>query len=104
MANIDNLEFEDIIKIIGQIIFIIIIILVGYQIIRAILGGTWPTENIIIAGMGIIMGGLFVIVGFLINHSKTIGKIEERTRMIGTSLSNLGQDFKQHMEHYHNRK
>ena len=54
--------------------------------------------------MGIIMGGFFIIVGFLISQSKSIGKIEERTRMIGTSLSNLGQDFKQNMEHYHNRK
>lgn len=39
-------------------------------------------ENIIIAGMGIILAGLFVIVGFLISQGKVLGILEERTKNI----------------------
>jgi len=49
---------------------------VAYQVLNAILGGTWATENIIIAGVGIVMAGFFVIVGFLINQAKAIGRLE----------------------------
>ncbi len=80
-----------------RIIFIIIMIYVAFQVLRAILGGTWGTENIIIAGMGIILAGLFVIVGFLINQGRGLGTLEERTKNIGDSLSNLGKDFKGHL-------
>jgi len=80
-----------------RIVFLIIIVYVAYQVLRAIIGGTWATENIIIAGMGIILGGMFVIVGFLINQGKTMGMLEERTRNIGLSLSNLGRDFKEYI-------
>lgn len=48
--------------------------------------------------LGIILAGLFVIVGFLINQGKTIGALEERTKNIGESLFNLGKDFKQHLD------
>ena len=80
-----------------RIIFILIILYVTYQVLKAIIGGTWATENIIIAGMGVILAGLFVIVGFLINQGKMLGMLEERTQNIGTSLSNLGRDFKEHL-------
>src|SRR3989344_5111969 len=80
-----------------RIVFLIIIVYVAYQVLRAIIGGTWATENIIIAGMGIILGVMFVIVGFLINQGKTMGMLEERTRNIGLSLSNLGRDFKEYI-------
>jgi type III secretory pathway component EscR len=90
----------DIIKILIQIIYVVIIIYVIYQLVRALLGGTWATENIIIAGMGIILAGMFVIVGFLINQSKCLGKIDERTTNIGNSLSSLGKDFKEHIKNH----
>lgn len=80
-----------------RVVYIIIILYVAFQILRAIFGGTWQTENIIIAGLGIILTGLFVIVGFLINQGKCIGMLEERTKNIGESLSNLGRDFKNHI-------
>lgn len=64
--------------------------------IKAIVGGTWETENIIISALGIILSGLFVIVGFLINQSKAIGMLIERTSNLGNSLSHLGKDFKEH--------
>lgn len=80
-----------------KVFFIIIILYVAYQVIRAIFGGTWASENIIIAGIGIILAGMFAITGFLINQGKCLGVLEERTKNIGDSLSNLGKDFRQHL-------
>ncbi len=82
---------------IAKLIFIIILLFIAYQVIRAILGGTWATENILIAGMGIILAGMFAIAGFLINQGKCLGVLEERTKAIGESLSGLGRDFRQHL-------
>ena len=90
-------DLREIIIKLFRIILIIIIIYVIFQVLKAILGGTWATENIIIAGMGIILAGMFVIAGFLINQGKILGMLEERTRSIGISLSNLGKDFKEHL-------
>ena len=97
MADTTNI-LRDAIKIIGQIIFVIILIIIGYQVINAIIGETWETENIIIGALGIILSGFFVIVGFLINQGKAIGMLMERTNNIGISLSNLGKDFKEHIK------
>jgi hypothetical protein len=83
-----------------KIIYIILILYIIYQILRAIFGGSWDAENILIAGMGIILAGMFVIVGFLISQSKCLGILEERTKNIGESLSKLGVDFKQHLKNH----
>mgnify|MGYP001561031362 CR=1 FL=1 len=91
------MDLREFIRNLFRIIYIIILIYVAYQILRAILGGSWTTENIIIAGMGMILAGMFVIISFLINQSKCIGTLEERTKNIGDSLLNLGKDFKQHL-------
>jgi len=80
---------EGIIRDLFRIIYIIIIIYVAYQVLRAILGGTWATENIIIGGMGIILTGLFVIVGFLINQAMMIGKLQERTQSFDKRIEML---------------
>ena len=81
-----------------RIIYIILLVFVAYQVLRAVIGGTWESENIIIAGMGVVLAGMFVIVGFLTNQGKCLGILEERTKNIGDSLSNLGKDFKGHLE------
>ena len=93
-----------VIKELLRIIYILIIVYIAYQVLRAIIGGTWASENIIIAGIGIILGGMFVIVGFLINQGKSLGALEERTKNIGDSLYNLGNDFKKHLENHGKRK
>ena len=80
-----------------RIILIIIMVYVASQVLKAILSGTWATENIIIAGMGVILAGMFVIVGFLINQGRALGMLEERTKNIGESLFNLGRAFKEHL-------
>lgn len=83
-----------------KIIYLIILIYIAYQVLRAIIGRTWTTENIIVAGMGVILAGMFAIVGFLINQGKCLGILEERTKNIGESLSNLGKDFKEHLANH----
>ena len=93
-------DLREIIRDLIRIIYVIIILYVAYQVLKAILGGTWATENIIIAGMGTILAGLFVIVGFLINQGKGLGILEERTKNIGDGLTNLGRDFKQHLSNH----
>ena len=91
-----NLDFGDIITELFRIAFLFVILYLAFQVLRAIIGGTWATENIIIAGIGIILAGMFAIVGFLINQGKTLGMLEERTKNIGEGLFNLGRDFKAH--------
>ena len=88
---------RDIFRIIIWLVYISLIVFIAYQIIKAIKGGTWQTENIIIASLGIITAGMFSIIGFLISQNKTIGILEERTKNIGQSLTNLGNDFKKHI-------
>ena len=92
----DDFNLKEIVLWVFRGILIIIMLYVAYQVLRAIFGGTWSSENIIIAGMGIILAGLFVIVGFLINQGKILGMLEERTKNIGASLYNLRSDFKEH--------
>lgn len=93
------MDLKQAISEIFRIIYVILIVFVAYQVVKAIIGGTWETENIIIAGMGIILAGMFAIVGFLISQGKCLGILEERTRNIGDSLTNLGRDFKHHLEY-----
>ncbi len=91
------INIKEIIKSLFRIIYIILLLYVIYQVLKVIFGGSWSTENIIIAGMGIILAGMFVIVGFLINQGKDLGKLDERTRNVAESLTRLGNDFKQHL-------
>jgi len=83
------------------VLLIVMGIILGYQVIKAIIGGTWATENIIIAGMGMFLAGLFVIVGFLMHQAKTLGILSERTKNIGDNLRKLGNDFKEHTKEKH---
>jgi len=61
------MDLKELVVDLFRIIYIIILVFVAYQVLRAVLGGTWESENIMIAGMGVILSGMFVIVGFLIN-------------------------------------
>ena len=94
---VKNLNFREIFIEVFRIILLIIMIFVAFQVLKAILGGTWETENIIIAGMGIILAGFFVIVSFLINQGEGLGRLEERSKNMGESLVSLGRDFKEHL-------
>jgi hypothetical protein len=76
-----------------KIAFLVFVFYIAYQILLAIIGGTWETENILIAGMGIILGGMFDIVGFLINQGNSLGILHERTRHMNDRLYNLERNF-----------
>ena len=91
------MDLKKIISELFRIIYIIILIYVAYQVLKIIFGGTWETENVIIAGMGVILAGMFAVIGFLINQGKCLGTLEERTKNLGDSLLNLGKDFKNHL-------
>tara|TARA_Y100000034_G_C6627013_1_gene273554 strand:+ start:156 stop:449 length:294 start_codon:yes stop_codon:yes gene_type:complete len=80
-----------------KVLYILLVLFIAYQVLLAIIGGTWPTENIIVAGIGIIIAGIFSIFGLLMNQSKHIGILGERTKNIGNSLNTLGNDFKKHL-------
>ena len=54
-----------------RILYIIIILYVTYQILMAIVGGTWATENILIAGIGIILAGM-VCDSWFFNKSRKV--------------------------------
>lgn len=69
------MDIKEITKLIFQIIYIIIFLYVSYQVLKVIIGGTWATENIIIAGMGVLLAGMFTILTILINQGMKIGKI-----------------------------
>ncbi len=43
---------------------------------------------------------MFGITGFLINQSKSLGIIEERTKSMGNALTHLGNDFKEHIKNH----
>lgn len=63
-----------------MIVYLALAVYVAYQIIRAIFGGTWSSENVLIASSGVILTGLFVVLGFLINQSFVLGRLDERTK------------------------
>jgi len=75
---------------------LLLFVFIAYQVSRAILGGTWETENILTAALGIILAGMFTILSFLIHQNRTLGILEERTKNLGDSLIKLGTDFKEH--------
>ena len=68
-------DLKEIIKLLFQAIYIILLVYVIYQVLNAILGGTWATENIIIAGIGVLLAGMFTILTILINQGMKLGKI-----------------------------
>jgi len=92
---------KNILNTVTTLFYLFIFLILSYQITSAIVGGTWETENIIIAALGIIITMLFITAGFLINQGRTIGILEERTKNIGNSLTSLGNDFKNHVSKYH---
>jgi len=99
MANLNN--SKKVINTTLKIILVIILVIVIYQTFKAVIGGTWQTENIIISAIGVILTILFTLAGFLINQNRVIGMIDERTKIIGENLKNLGKDFKEHAKQKH---
>lgn len=87
-------NLKDLLGILGYVIFIAMIIIVGYQAIRLIIGGTWEFQDVVIAFLVVIITGLFTIF-------TRLAVLSERTKNIGSSMRRLGNDFREHMNKYH---
>src|SRR3989338_3094280 len=87
------MNIKEAVKNIFWIIFLLSIVYIIYQILIAVLGGSWQTENIIVSGIGIIITGTFTIVAFMFNQSRTLGRLEERTKNFENRLSKLEDRF-----------
>lgn len=85
-------------KIIDKIQWVLIILLIifglfiAYQLIRKILGGSWSTENIIIALLMFNIGLTFTIT---ISHTKLNSDYQHLERR----FSYLARDFKEHISY-----
>ena len=75
------------------IFYLLAIVYLIYQVLRAIFGGTWVTENIILGGIGIIITGVFTMVGFMYAQSNTLGRLEERSKHFDNKLINFENRF-----------
>lgn len=90
-------NLEDILENILFVLLILFIIFIGYQILRAIFGGSWTDEQIAIGLMTIVLSSFFVIVGYLINQARAIGKIESNISNLNERFKNMGKDLKEHL-------
>ncbi|MBI2672325.1 hypothetical protein HYX16_05305 [Candidatus Woesearchaeota archaeon] len=82
-------NLKEILKSLLWLLYILVILYIAYQVLKAIIGGTWTTENIIISGLGLIIAGMFSLFGILAVQSRNLGKLEERTKY----LVGISKDF-----------
>jgi len=87
----------NVINIILLIFLILFSLLVIYQLLRKILGGSWTMESILISMNIVIITSILMIAGFLINLARSTGKIESNFENVRDSLVHLAQDFKEHI-------
>jgi len=80
----------DILQIIFVIIFILFGLFVSYQIIKKILGGSWDSEDIIVALVILNLGITFTIA---INTAK----LSSNHNSLRNQFSCLAKDFKTHL-------
>lgn len=83
-------ERPKILSIILYVLLILFSIFIIYQLIIKILGGSWETQDIIIAL-------LILIIGFIFNITVKLTKIETNFNNLKNSFCNLAKDFKQHL-------
>ena len=93
-------EKNNIFELILTIVLIIFGAYIAIQLIRKIFGGSWTTESIIISLTILILASLFVITGFLINQSKSLGKLESKFDNLKNSFCSLAKDFKEHLTNH----
>ncbi|MFA6022837.1 MAG: hypothetical protein WC781_01995 [Candidatus Pacearchaeota archaeon] len=86
-----TLDLLDIIQIIVTIILIIFAIVILYQIIKKILGGSWTTENIIVTL-------LVALIGLVFTNSIHLAKLSSDYKHLNIQFRNLAKDFKYHLQ------
>jgi len=82
-------KLSEIIKILFYILLLLFAIFMIYQIIIKILGGSWETQDIIVALLVLMMG-------FLFNITVKVTKLESNFNNLKNSFCSLAKDFKQH--------
>ncbi len=81
------IRIKKILIILFYIILIIFALFIIYQIIRKILGGSWETQDILIALM-------ILLIGFIFNMTIKLTRLESNFNNLKTSFCNLAKDFK----------
>ena len=71
-------DLGEYLSIIGQIIAYIIAVILIVQILRALLGGTWEIENIILAIVIFNLTISFGIGGYLIHLNNKVSKVDKK--------------------------
>jgi uncharacterized integral membrane protein len=77
------MKLKEVLNLIFYLFLIVFSIFTIYQILRKLLGGSWETQDIMIAL-------LILILGFVFNLTVKLTKLE-------TKFSYLAKDFKQHL-------
>lgn len=80
----------DYLTIIIYILLILFAIFVIYQLIIKIFGGSWETQDIIIAL-------LILIIGFVFNLTIKSSRLDANFSNLKNSFCNLAKDFKEHL-------
>ncbi len=58
-------KIMSIIQIIASILFFILAVLIVYQIVRSIIGGSWTTENIIVSLVILNLTTTLILIGYI---------------------------------------
>lgn len=90
-------KISKILEILLYILLIIFAIFITYQLIIKILGGSWETQDILVSLSMLTITSLFVIVGFLINQARILGRLESNFNNLKNNFFNLAKDFKEHL-------
>ena len=83
-------KLNKIFKILVYMILLVFSFFLIYQIILKIIGGSWQTEDIIIALM-------ILMIGFVFNITIKLSRLETNFSNLKYSFCNLAKDFKQHL-------
>ncbi len=81
-------NIKKILEILSYIVLIIFSLFIIYQIIRKILGGSWETQDILIAAV-------VLIIGFMFNITIKLTRLESNFNNLKSGFLHLAKDFKQ---------
>lgn len=90
-------RISEVVETLVIILLIIFGIFIAYQLLNFLLGGSWNVEDILISLNILVITSLFVVVGFIINMSRVMGRTENSLRGMKRQFSNLTKDFKRHL-------
>jgi hypothetical protein len=87
-----KMEKNEILQTILKIFLIVLGIILIYQLIKKILGGSWDIEPLILTLVVVNLGHAFYF-------SNKLAKMETRRAVLINSFTHLSTDFKEHIKH-----